>query len=98
VLVYAQFSLLACTFLAALGVVLLRVREPRLPRPYRTWGYPVTPMIFLAITAWMMIYVVKDKPWESLCGALSLGLGLVVYFLPQRVLREAPADLVVRTD
>jgi len=36
------------------GVIVLRFTQPDLPRPYRTWGYPVTPAIFLAVTAFMM--------------------------------------------
>ncbi len=79
VLVYAQFSLLACTFLAAFGVLLLRWREPALPRPFRVWGHPVTTLLFLTVTMWMMVFVVRDKPFESLMGLGTLAVGLVVY-------------------
>ena len=44
VLEYIQFSLTLCSFLAVLGVIVLRVTQPALTRPYRTWGYPVTPV------------------------------------------------------
>src|SRR5262245_63500717 len=40
VLDFIQFSLLACSFLAVLGVIKLRITRPDLPRPYRAWGYP----------------------------------------------------------
>ena len=43
VLDYIQFSLTFCSFLAVLGVIVLRIREPDLKRPYRMWGYPFTP-------------------------------------------------------
>src|SRR5262249_56367590 len=43
VLDFIQFSLTACSFLAVLGVIWLRITRPDLPRPYRAWGYPVTP-------------------------------------------------------
>lgn len=79
VLVYAQFSLLACTFLAAFGVLLLRWREPALPRPFKVWGHPLTTLLFLATTLWMMVFVVRDKPFESLMGLSTLAAGLVVY-------------------
>src|SRR6185312_14024725 len=43
VLDFIQFSLTACSFLAVLGVIKLRLTHPELPRPYRAWGYPLTP-------------------------------------------------------
>ncbi len=81
VLVYVQFSLIACSFLAVLGVFVLRIREPDLPRPYRTWGYPVTPAIFLAVSLFMMVSVLWEKPLESLAGLATMLAGLLVYFL-----------------
>jgi APA family basic amino acid/polyamine antiporter len=81
VLVYIQFALTLCSFLTVLGVIVLRVKRPHLPRPYRTWGYPVTPLIFLAVSAWMMFYIVSDKPRESLAGLATMIAGLLVYFV-----------------
>ena len=43
---YVQFSLALCAAATVLGVFVLRWREPNLARPYRTWGYPVTPIYF----------------------------------------------------
>lgn len=77
---FIQFSLTLCSFLAVLGVIVLRFTQPGLPRPYRTWGYPVTPFIFLAIMLWMLIFQVKNKPFESLSGLAMMLAGLVVYF------------------
>ncbi|HEY1364526.1 MAG TPA: amino acid permease [Xanthobacteraceae bacterium] len=81
VLEFIQFSLLSCSFLAVLGVVKLRVTRPDLPRPYRAWGYPVTPIVFLAVTAFMMYYLVTQRPLQSLIGMLMMASGLAVYFL-----------------
>ena len=80
VLTYIQFALTVCSFFTVLGVMVLRFRQPALPRPYRTWGYPVTPLIFLAISLWMMIHIFRSNPRESLAGLGTLGLGLLVYF------------------
>ncbi len=57
VLDFIQFSLLSCSFLTVLGVIKLRITRPDLPRPYRAWGYPVTPLVFLSVTAFMMYYL-----------------------------------------
>jgi APA family basic amino acid/polyamine antiporter len=57
---YIQFSLTLCSALTVLGVFVLRWRRPNLPRPYRTWGYPVTPIIFLAISGWMLVHMLTE--------------------------------------
>lgn len=89
VLEYVQFSLTFCSFLTVLGVIVLRITRPDLPRPYRTWGYPVTPFIFLAITLFTMYYLLAERPLESLAGLLTMLAGLLIYFLSQRTWRVA---------
>ena len=81
VLDFIQFSLLACSFLAVAGVIKLRITRPDLPRPYRAWGYPVTPLVFLSVTAFMMYYLVTQRPVQSLIGVLIMASGLAVYYL-----------------
>jgi len=81
VLVYTQFALLACSFLAVLGVIVYRVKHPEIPRPFRVPLYPLTPLLFLAISAFAMIYTATVKPIEALCGALTLVAGLGIYRL-----------------
>jgi APA family basic amino acid/polyamine antiporter len=81
VLDFIQFSLLACSFLAVLGVIKLRITRPDLPRPYRAWGYPVTPLIFLSVTAFMMYYLITQRPLQSFIGVLMMASGLAVYYL-----------------
>jgi len=81
VLEFIQFSLTLSSFLAVLGVMVLRYRQPNLERPYLTWGYPITPIIFLAITGFMLVYLLIERPMESLAGLALLGTGLVIYAL-----------------
>jgi APA family basic amino acid/polyamine antiporter len=81
ILLYVQFSLLLCSFLVVLGLIVLRVREPNLERPYRVWGYPLTPVIFLLMSAYLLIYSAYRNPWESGCGFLTLLAGILIYFL-----------------
>lgn len=76
-----QFSLLACSFLAVLGVIKLRITHPDLPRPYKAWGYPITPIVFLSVTAFMMYYLVTQRPVQSLCGLVIMGVGFALYYL-----------------
>jgi len=81
ILLYVQFSLLFCSFLVVLGLMVLRVREPNLERPYRVWGYPLTPLIFLLMSAYLLIYSAYRNPWESGFGFLTLLAGILIYFL-----------------
>lgn len=85
VLVYAGFVLNLFTFLTVLGVFVLRWRRPELPRPYRAWGYPFTPLLFLALSAWTLVFIIRDKPAESAYGLATVASGLLVYFVAQRV-------------
>lgn len=84
VLTYVQFSIQLCSFLTVVGMMWLRHRRPDLPRPVRCWGYPVTPLVFLAISLWMLAYLVLDRPLESLAGLATLASGLLVYGLDRR--------------
>lgn len=79
VLEYIQFSLTFCSFLAVLGVFVLRWRQPGLARPYRMWGYPITPLVFLAVTAFMMYYLLLERTTESLASIATMLVGLGVY-------------------
>ncbi len=84
VLTYVQFSLQVCAFFTVLGVIVLRQTQPGLARPYRTWGYPVTPLVFLSVSAWMLVNIWRSNPRESLWGLATMALGLVIYFLAPR--------------
>ena len=79
VLDFIQFSLTACSFLAVLGVIVLRREQPLLPRPYLVWAYPITPVLFLMVTAFMMYYLITQRPMQSLAGLLMMLAGLAVY-------------------
>ncbi len=81
VLEFIQFSLTFCSFLTVLGVIVLRYTRPELHRPYRTWGYPVTPAIFLAVTAFTMYYLLTERPWQSLGSVAVLAAGIAIYFI-----------------
>lgn len=81
VLTYAQFGLTLGSFLAVLGVMVLRSTQPDLPRPVRVWAYPVTPFLFLLINGWMLVHIMIQRPKESLAGLVTVAAGLVVYLV-----------------
>ena len=79
VLDFIQFDLLFCSFFAVLGVIKLRITRPDLHRPYRAWGYPVTSLVFLLVTGFMMYHLLVERPLQSLLGILIMLSGLLIY-------------------
>src|SRR5947209_2748237 len=63
------------------AVLLLRRRAPDLPRPYRAWGCPVTPVIFIAFSLWLVANTAFQQPLDAGVGAALILAGLPVYFL-----------------
>lgn len=86
---YVQFSLALCSALTVLGVFVLRWRRPDLPRPYKVWGYPLTPLIFLLISVWMLAHLLLDHGTRgpSLLGLGTTLLALPIYFLSPKTAR-----------
>jgi APA family basic amino acid/polyamine antiporter len=92
VLVYAGFTLILSTMLTVAGVFVLRWRRPEIDRPYTTWGYPVTPLLFLAVNGWILVYVLIDRPVESLIGLGIVAVGAALYLASRLpVFREESA-------
>jgi APA family basic amino acid/polyamine antiporter len=81
VLTYAGFTLNLFTFLAVLGVFVHRIKFKTAERPYRTWGYPFVPLIYLAVILLTLIYLIFSRPFESLMGFITLFSGIIIYFL-----------------
>ena len=83
---YIGFTLSVLAAFTVLGVFVLRFRWPDAPRPYRTWGWPVTPALFVTLSLWMAIHLVRDKPRPTLlAGGITIASGLLVYLLWRRV-------------
>ncbi len=84
ILVFSGFVLGLNSLLTVAGVFVLRVREPDLARPYRTWGFPITPAIYLGLTAWTLTYLALDRPVEAGVALLLIVAGAVLYALTGR--------------
>jgi APA family basic amino acid/polyamine antiporter len=66
--------------MVAAAVFVFRWREPNATRPYRTWGYPVIPALFVLVTILLIIFSLKDAPGRSLIGLAIIAAGLPVYW------------------
>lgn len=76
---FAGFTLSLFASLAVSCVIVLRVRRPDLHRPFRAWGYPWSPAIFLGVSLWMMFWAVQGRPVESLLGLATVLLGGLIF-------------------
>jgi len=81
---YTGFVLNLFTFFAVLGVFVHRKKFPDAERPVKTWGYPVTPVIFLIFNLWITVFVIYSRPLESLLGLATIAVGGVLYFFSQQ--------------
>ncbi|MCO6458999.1 MAG: amino acid permease [Pirellulaceae bacterium] len=82
---FVIFSASIFYMLAVLAVIVLRFKLPRAERPYRTWGYPVVPVAFLASYVWFMLQIYHSKPLESLTGLALIALGIPAFWLYRRM-------------
>jgi APA family basic amino acid/polyamine antiporter len=87
ILVFAGFLLALNNFFTVLGLFVLRVRRPALARPFKTPFFPVTPLVYLALTGWMLVYAAADRPAETAFAAGLILAGLAAYWATRR--REA---------
>lgn len=81
---YAIFALTLFYVLVTGAVFIFRRRLPDAERTYRTWGYPVVPIIFMAVSSWLIFQTIHDSPRKSAIGLFLILLGLPVYFLLDR--------------
>lgn len=76
---FVIFSASIFYMLGVAAVLVLRRRMPAVERPYRTWGYPLTPIAFLVVYVWFLSQVYASNPLESRTGVLFIFCGLPVY-------------------
>jgi APA family basic amino acid/polyamine antiporter len=81
---YAIFCAWLFYVLVVFGLMILRWQMPTLPRRYRMWGYPFTPLVFIAVGLWFLVNHLVGNPIPSLVGLGILALGVVVYLVVYR--------------
>jgi APA family basic amino acid/polyamine antiporter len=81
---YVIFSVLIFFTLTILAIFILRVKRPDIPRPYKAFGYPVIPAIYILTTISIMVILLWYKPKYTLWGLLIVLLGIPVFFLWRR--------------
>ena len=65
---YVQALLTISSMMVVIGLIYLRIRHPELQRPYRAWGYPVTPILFALVSGYVLWFQIQGKTTEFLYG------------------------------
>jgi APA family basic amino acid/polyamine antiporter len=78
---YAGFTLSLFASLAVSCVIVLRVRRPDVKRPFRAWAYPLSPVLFLGVSGWMMYWAFRGRPLESALACLTVIVGGIMFAL-----------------
>lgn len=78
---YVIFAVLLFYILTIAGVYILRKKRPDAPRPYKAWGYPVLPAMYIFLAGMVCIILLMYKPNYSWPGLIIVGLGIPVYYL-----------------
>ena len=78
---YAIFGGSVFYFLAVAAVFVLRWKQPRAVRPFRTWGYPLTPLVFLLFYTFLLVSMFTSAPGQCGTGLLLIVVGMGVYAL-----------------
>ncbi len=89
VLVFAGFTMALNSSAAVFGVFVLRRRQPDLPRPYRTFLFPLPPLVYLTVMGWTLTFTLINRPVEALGSLAIIGSGLLFYFLTLRFQRRS---------
>lgn len=78
---YVVFIMLLSSIATGLAHVILRIRKPELPRPYRTWGYPLVPLLFICFYVLIAAQIAAARPLTSMIGLIITLSGLPFFFI-----------------
>jgi APA family basic amino acid/polyamine antiporter len=81
---YSGFTLTLFASLAVSCVIVRRIRHPEMPRPFKVFAYPLTPLLFIGVSLWMMYWALQGRPLESLLALATVGLGGVLFLVTNR--------------
>ena len=85
---YVIFAVLIFYVMTILGIFILRIKQPDTERPYKAFGYPVIPAVYIIAALFIMIVLLIYKPMYTWPGLVIVLLGIPVYFIGKRYLRQ----------
>jgi APA family basic amino acid/polyamine antiporter len=88
---YIIFAVLVFYILTIVGLFVLRYKKPDAARPYKAWGYPVLPALYIGMAGWICVVLLRYKPQYTWPGLVLVLLGIPVYlFWSRRTTTQAP--------
>ena len=96
--VYTGFAVVLFAGLAVAALFVLRRRHPDAERPFRAWGYPYAPAVFVAASLAMTVNAIWREPAASGAGLIVIGAGLPVYLWFRRRNRAGKGNSAVQRD
>ncbi|MFH1224112.1 MAG: amino acid permease [Pseudomonadota bacterium] len=82
---YVIFAALLFYIMTVIGLFILRVKKPKAQRPYKTWGYPVLPALYLLMAAFISVCLLIYKPMYTWPGLGIVLLGVPVYYIWKKI-------------
>ena len=89
---YVVFAVLIFFVLIVSGIFILRKKKPDAERPYKAWGYPAVPAIYVVVAAAIAVDLLVFKTGYTLPGLVIVLLGIPVYFIRKRLAGSADSD------
>ncbi|GAB3820580.1 APC family permease [Pontibacter rugosus] len=78
---YVVFAVMLFYILTIIGVFVLRIKRPELPRPYKAWGYPLLPALYVLLSSAICLILLIDKPKFTWPGLIIVAMGIPVFYL-----------------
>lgn len=88
-LMYIGFTLSVFAMITVIGMMRIRRIRPDIKGLYETPGYPITPLVFIAGNIWIVLYMIKSRPVNSLFGVATIAAGAIVYMFFARREKQA---------
>jgi APA family basic amino acid/polyamine antiporter len=85
---FVIFAVLIFFMLTILSIFILRVKRPDIPRPYKAFGYPLVPALYILTTVFIMIILLIYKPRYTFAGLIIVLAGIPVFYLWRRYSRK----------
>jgi APA family basic amino acid/polyamine antiporter len=78
------FTVLLFYILTIAGIFKLRKTRPDIPRPYKAFGYPVIPLLYIVLAAFICVVLLMYKPDYTWPGLIIVIIGIPIYYVVQR--------------
>ena len=87
-LAYIMFAVMIFYILTISGLFVLRVRKPDMPRPYKAFGYPIIPALYIVLATAVAVNMLIYQSTQSINGLIIILIGVPVYFIFKKYVKK----------